>query len=173
MKRVAIISALTALTALTATVATADTPLQRSPAHELQEDEKAAIAEVIVLFASNDGTGIDPCASHLKALEQPPLSSYDSYSCLTEQKIPLKLKTSTSVATPDKGKLSLSLDEVIPREGKKPKYSVQVRIDKANGELTCCLRMPDHFAVNRHDTTLIFDQQPQANLIAQIGAPFV
>lgn len=138
MKRVPIQSALSvlglgALLALTAPVATADTSFDGDGPIALQEAKTAAVAEVIVLFASNAGTGIDDCAKHLKALKQPPLSSYDSYQCLTNKKLPLELATSASMATPDKGKLSLLLNEVVPRENKKPKYDVDVQIDKADG----------------------------------------
>jgi hypothetical protein len=133
MKRFGLITALTALTAFTATVATADTTFDQQPALALQEQKQAATAEVIVLFASNQGKGIDKCAAHLKALKQPPLSSYDSYSCLSEKKLPLKLKTKASMAAPDGGKLWLLLNAVVPREKKKPKYNVDVQIDKADG----------------------------------------
>lgn len=136
MRRLAIISALTlscfsAAGTLTATVATADTSVD---VVELQEKKQAATAEVLVLFASNAGTGVDKCAAHLKALTQPPLSSYDSYSCLSEKKLPLMLKTSASMATPDQGKLSLNLNRVIARPDKKPKYDVDVQVDEADGE---------------------------------------
>ncbi len=119
------------LTLLPASVATADTSFERADA--LQETKKAAVADVIVLFASNSGTGIDGCAAHLKALKQPPLSAYDSYSCLAAEKLPLLLKKLTTMTTPDEGKLSLSLNAVVPRENKKPKYDIDVQIDKADG----------------------------------------
>lgn len=131
MKRLMIISALAALTALTATVATADT---HGDAVELQESKPASVAEVIVLFASNEGTGIDPCAAHLKALAQPPLSAYNSYSCLTDKKVPLTLNAAATMETPDKGKLSMTLKKVIPRDNKTPKYDVDVQIDKPDGD---------------------------------------
>lgn len=137
MRRLAIITALTLSSlsvagTLTTTVATADTSFD-GPV-ELQEKKHAATAEVLVLFASNAGTGIDKCASHLKALAQPPLSSYDSYACLTNKKLPLQLKTSASMATPDSGKLSLNLNGVITRPDKKPKYDVDVQVDQADGD---------------------------------------
>ncbi len=133
MKRRAIISALS-LCALTATVQAADVPMNRPPAVELQEKKQQATADVLVLFANNSGKGIDKCAAHLKALTQPPLSSYDSYSCLLDKKVPLLLKTAASVETPDKGKLTFSLNEVIARPNKPPKYDVDVQVDEKGGE---------------------------------------
>ena len=149
MKRAALMPALRALTAVFALTMVAlpvgaDTSLERDAIYgeqafgdqvfEAQEETKSvATAEVIVLFASNAGTGIEDCAKHLKALKQPPLSSYDSYACLTNKKLPLSLKAKASMATPDKGKLTLMLNEVVPRENKKPKYNVDVQIDRADG----------------------------------------
>ncbi len=135
MNNVTFISTL-ALAALACSVtasATADTFFSPETI-ALQEGKQAAVADVMVLFASNSGKGIDECAKHLKALSQPPLSSYDSYACLTEKKLPLQLNTSTSMATPDKGKLLLNLNKVMPRENKKPKYDLDVQVDKADGD---------------------------------------
>jgi hypothetical protein len=100
---------------------------------ELQAKADAK-AEVLVLHASNSGKGIDPKLDELKKdLQKPPLSSYDSYEQLAKESRELKLKTPASVSLPNQGKLALTLNEVIPRENKPPKYDVDVKVDDKDG----------------------------------------
>jgi hypothetical protein len=136
MSRAAFVTALTlSLSAMFSggAVAIADTSSDRGDIVELQTNE-AAVAEVLVLHATNSGKGIDDKLKHLKKdLQKPPLSSYDSYEQLAQESRGLELKTPATVSLPNEGKLSLTLNEVIPREGKKPKFDVDVKVDDKDG----------------------------------------
>lgn len=104
----------------------------RAEASELQAAEQA-VAEVLVLHATNDGNGIDPAIGDLPQLKQPPFSSYDSYKLLERGK--LELGPKGEMKLPDGGKLILELEKTTSDDGKgKSRYLVAAKVLKKSGD---------------------------------------
>ena len=98
----------------------------------LADAENVAVAEVLVLHATNDAKGIDPAIGDLPQLKQPPFSSYDSYKLLERGK--LDLGPSGEMKLPDGGKLTLKLEKVQPGKKGESRYVVDAQVLKKNGD---------------------------------------
>lgn len=134
MKRAALFAFLSAGLLLPAIATGAPTPAASAgQAIELQDDKREAVAEVLVLHATNDGKGIDPAIGDLPQLKQPPFSSYDSYKLLERGK--LDLGPNGEMKLPDGGKLTLALEKVQGggKEGE-TRYVVDAQVLKKNGD---------------------------------------
>jgi hypothetical protein len=97
---------------------------------------QATIAcEVVVLHATNDGTGIDPKIGKMPELGQPPFSSYNSYKLLDRPKLALAKGKSTTVKLPTGRDLMVTFKEVIePKKKDEPKrYTITASIQKPDG----------------------------------------
>jgi hypothetical protein len=92
-------------------------------------------SEIILLHATNDGTGIDPKIGKMPELEKPPLSSYNSYKLLDRPKISLTKGKPSTLKLPNGGDLMVTLKEVVePKkkdEGKR--YVITASIQKPGG----------------------------------------
>ena len=91
--------------------------------------------EIVILHATNDGSGIDPKIGKMPALGQPPFSSYNSYKLLDRVKLPLGKGKSSTTKLPTGRDLMVSLKDVI--DAKKAvearKYVVTASIQKPDG----------------------------------------
>lgn len=95
-----------------------------------------AKAELIVLIASNDGSGIDAKIPNQEQLKKPPFSAYGSYRLAERADLNLPKGKVVERALPDKGKLTLTLEDVVTPKSPKdePRYIVAASILKADGE---------------------------------------
>jgi hypothetical protein len=75
--------------------------------------KQSAKVEVLVLHATSGGTGIDPKLGDMPELKKPPFSSYDSYRLLDQSELVLEQGTASAKPLPDKGKLTLTLKEIV------------------------------------------------------------
>jgi hypothetical protein len=97
--------------------------------------EAAVAAEVIVLHATNDGTGIDPKIGKMPELGKPPFSSYNSYKLLDRSKLSLAKGSPGTAKLPNDGVLQVSLKEIVqPKAKGEPKrFLVGASIQKPGG----------------------------------------
>lgn len=115
------------------------TPAARADGKEPAGDKAPASqarAEIIVLHATNDHTGIDPKIGKLPELAKPPFSSYDSYKLLDRAEVQLAQGAAQQRKLPDDGQLAVTLKDVLPPEkkGDPPRFSVAARIQKPGGK---------------------------------------
>ncbi len=87
----------------------------------LQDDAGAAQqvevpAEIMVLHATNSGGGIDPELRHLKQLQKPPFSAYDTYRLLHRHAIALRLQQPDATQLPNGRTLRTVLKAVLPED---------------------------------------------------------
>lgn len=75
--------------------------------------KQSAKVEILVLHATSGGTGIDPKLGDMPELKKPPFSSYDSYKLLDQSELVLEQGKANAKALPDKGKLTLTLKEIV------------------------------------------------------------
>jgi hypothetical protein len=96
--------------------------------------DAAVSAEVIVLAATNDGSGLDPKIGKMPELLKPPLSSYNSYKLLDRSKVSLVKGTTTTTRLPNTRDLKITLKEEVPaKDGEPAKYVITASIQKADG----------------------------------------
>lgn len=95
-------------------------PLQGAPAPSVPVADTAKVpakqsakVEVLVLHATSGGTGIDPRLGDMPELKKPPFSSYDSYKLLDQSELVLEQGKANAKPLPDKGKLTLTLKEIV------------------------------------------------------------
>jgi hypothetical protein len=91
--------------------------------------------EIVILHATNDGSGIDPKIGKMPALAQPPFSSYNSYKLLDRVKLPLGKGKSSTTKLPTGRDLMVALKEIIePKKKDEPRrYLVTASIQKPDG----------------------------------------
>ena len=91
----------------------------------------SAKAEIIVLHATNDATGIDPKIGKIPALLQPPFSAYNSYKLLDRAEVQLDKGIQQDRTLPDGGKLAVSLKDIEKKDKDAPsKYVVIMSIER-------------------------------------------
>ena len=83
-------------------------------------------SEILVLHATNTGGGIDPELQHLKQLQKPPFSAYDTYRLLHRHSIVLRLQQPDSTQLPNGRTLRTVLKAVLPEE----RYRVAASISR-------------------------------------------
>lgn len=93
-------------------------------------------AEVVILHATNDGSGIDPKIGKMPALGKPPFSSYNSYKLLDRVTLPLSALKPSTTKLPTGRDLMVSLKEVIePKKKDEPRrFVVTASIQKPDGK---------------------------------------
>lgn len=98
-------------------------------------EEAAVSAEVIILHATNDGTGIDPKIGKMPELAKPPFSSYNSYKLLDRVKLPLAKAKSSTTKLPNDRVLMVSLKDVIlpKKKDESKRFVVSASIQKPGG----------------------------------------
>ena len=91
--------------------------------------------EIVILHATNEGTGIDPKIGKMPALAQPPFSSYNSYKLLDRVKLPLAKGKSSTTKLPTGRDLMVALKDIIdPKKKDEPRrYLVTASIQKPDG----------------------------------------
>lgn len=122
---------------LVATTALAD---DVRPAHAPAPAQTATPAaavnmEVIVLHATNDGTGIDPKIGKIPELSKPPFSSYNSYKLLDRPKISVTKGGQSTVKLPNGRDMAVMLKDILaPKtKGEVTRYVVSTSIQKPGG----------------------------------------
>lgn len=97
--------------------------------------ESTLSAEVVILHATNDNTGIDSKIGKMPELEKPPFSSYNSYKLLDRKTLPISKEKSSTVKLPNDRELMISLKDIIlPKKKDEPKkYVVGASIQKPGG----------------------------------------
>jgi hypothetical protein len=95
-----------------------------------------ARAEIVVLHATNDHTGIDPKIGKMPELAKPPFSSYDSYKLLDRVEVNLTRGSAEQKKLPDDGQLAVTLKEILAAEkkGDPPRFAVSAKIQKPGGK---------------------------------------
>lgn len=95
-----------------------------------------ARAEIVVLHATNDHTGIDPKIGKMPELGKPPFSSYDSYKLLDRAEVQLTRGSAQQKKLPDDGQLAVTLKEILAAEkkGDPPRFAVSAKIQKPGGK---------------------------------------
>jgi hypothetical protein len=91
--------------------------------------------EIVILHATNDGSGIDPKIGKMPALGQPPFSSYNSYKLLDRVKLPLTKGKSSTTKLPTGRDLMVALKDIIEptKKGEPRRYLVTASIQKPDG----------------------------------------
>ena len=89
----------------------------------LAEDDKGKkpdaapyFAEISVLHATNETKGIDERIGDMPELKNPPFSSYDSYTLLDRQKLPLIKNDPKRLKLPNGRMLETKLLEILPKD---------------------------------------------------------
>lgn len=101
-------------------------PEQGSPA------ALAAKADVMVLLAKNDNSGIDPAIGKIPELTKPPLSSFNSYKLLQKGQMDLEKDVEKKFDLPDKSTLTAKLSNVTRNKDKpEKKFAVSITIPKS------------------------------------------
>jgi len=72
-------------------------------------------SEILVLHATNTGGGIDPELRHLKQLQNPPFSAYNTYKLLNRRSISLVPMQAHSMLLPNDSTLRTVLKAVLPQ----------------------------------------------------------
>jgi len=96
---------------------------------------EAVSAEVIVLHATNDGSGIDPKIGKMAELGKPPFSSYNSYKLLDRSKMSVDKASPTKIKLPNDGVLMVSLKDVIlpKKKDEQKRYVIGASVQKPGG----------------------------------------
>jgi hypothetical protein len=102
----------------------------------VQTREAAVAAEIVILYATNDGTGIDPKIGTMPELAKPPFSAYNSYKLLERSKLELAKGSPTKVKLPNASVLQVSLKDVLAAKKKDEprRFVISASIQKPGGD---------------------------------------
>jgi hypothetical protein len=105
------------------------------PAPAEQGAACAVTAEVVVLHATNDGSGIDPKIGNMPELGKPPFSAYNSYKLLERPKLCLSKGKSVTTKLPTGRDLMVSLKDVVQpsKKGDPRRFVLSASIQKPGG----------------------------------------
>src|SRR5262249_19803890 len=82
-------------------------------------------AEITVLYATNDGSGIDPKIGKMPELNNPPFSSYKSYKLLDRSTAQLVKGKAATTKLPNARDLKITMkDEIPPKDGEAKRYVI-------------------------------------------------
>lgn len=107
------------------------------PGQPVQLAAAAAIScDVMILHATNDGSGIDPRLGSMPALSKPPFSSYNSYKLLQQTSLPLNKGQAAPLQLPTSRELRVVYKDVIdpPKAGDALRYVITASIQKPDGK---------------------------------------
>ena len=98
--------------------------------------EAAVSTEIVVLHATNDGTGIDPKIGKMPELGKPPFSSYKRYKLLDRSQHPTSKAAASTIKLPNDAVLKVSLKDVIEpqKKGEAKRYVMSASIQKPGGK---------------------------------------
>jgi hypothetical protein len=107
----------------------------QAPTPAPEAPDATITAEVVILHATNDGTGLDPKIGKMPELVKPPFSAYNSYKLLERLKISLTKGKPTTTTLPNGSVLMVSLKEVVAAKKKdEPKrFVISASIQKPGG----------------------------------------
>lgn len=129
--------ALTVALATNSAVVLADPPAPLPKDTVAPRDAACAVsAEVVILHATNDGTGIDPKLGKMPELSKPPFSSYNSYRLHDTARVCLAKGKGETVKLPTGRDLQINLKEVIEptKRGEARRFVVSASIQKPDGK---------------------------------------
>lgn len=120
--------------ALGAPAATAEEPAP-APA-PTQPAQPAASAEIVILHATNDGSGIDSKIGQMPELAKPPFSAYNSYKLLERAKLGLAKGKPMTIKLPNQSVLQVSLKDVVAAKKKDEpqRYVISASIQQPGGD---------------------------------------
>lgn len=125
-----------ALLGLTVALASPIAAAQNAPPAQVPATQTVR-AEIVVLHATNDGTGIDKAIGDMPELAKPPFSSYNSYKLLSRTDPPLVLTKGKAEPTklPNERKLQVLFKDVIEPKRKEDvrRWVINATIQKPNG----------------------------------------
>ncbi|EYF05855.1 Hypothetical protein CAP_2856 [Chondromyces apiculatus DSM 436] len=106
------------------------------PAPPAQAAQAAVSADVVILHATNDGTGIDAKIGQMPELAKPPFSAYNSYKLLDRTSLSLSKSKPTKLTLPNQSVLQVSLKEVLaPKKKDEPqRYVISASIQQPGGD---------------------------------------
>ena len=92
-------------------------------------------AELVILHATNDGTGIDPKLGKMPELGKPPFSSYNSYKLVERVTLPLEKGKQATTKLPNDRVMAVVLKDILQgsKKGDPPKFVVSASIQKPEG----------------------------------------
>jgi hypothetical protein len=96
----------------------------------------SAKIDVLIMLATNDGSGIDPKIGSLPQLGKPPFSAYNSYKLLDRPKISVTKGTPATVTLPNSRDLLVSLKDILPPKKKDDptRYVLSASVQKPGGD---------------------------------------
>jgi hypothetical protein len=91
--------------------------------------------ELVILHATNDGSGIDPKIGKMAELGKPPFSSYNSYKLLSRSQLSLDKAKLSTTKLPNDRELGVTLKDVqaAKSKGEPAKYVVNASIKNPGG----------------------------------------
>ena len=99
---------------------------------------QAINAQVMIIHATNKGTGISPKLGDLAQLKSPPFStSFNSFDLLSDTKLALKVGTPSTTAMPTRGEnLVVTFTGMAPPSPRDPtpKYVISTSVQQAGGK---------------------------------------
>lgn len=100
-----------------------------------QPNPSAVMAELVILHATNDGSGIDPKIGKMPELGKPPFSSYNSYKLLERVKLSLDKGKQTTTKLPNDRVMGVTLKDILQanKKGESSKYVISASIQKPGG----------------------------------------
>jgi hypothetical protein len=98
--------------------------------------EIAVSAEIVILHATNDGTGIDAKIGKMPELAKPPFSAYNSYKLLERSNLGLAKGKPTNVKLPNASVLQVSLKDVLAAKKKDEprRFVISASIQQPGGD---------------------------------------
>jgi hypothetical protein len=103
----------------------------------LEKQAEATIsAEIVVLHATNDNSGIDPKLGKMPELGKPPFSAYNSYKLLDRMNLSVVKGKSSKATLPNGRDLMVSLKDIIAgkKKDEPKKYVIGASIQKGSGD---------------------------------------
>jgi len=99
------------------------------------QTQNAVTAELVILHATNDGSGIDPKIGKMPELGKPPFSSYNSYKLLERVKLSLGKGQQTTTKLPNDRVMGVMLKDILEgsKKGESSKYVISASIQKPGG----------------------------------------
>ncbi|AKT43362.1 hypothetical protein [Chondromyces crocatus] len=109
---------------------------QEKTAPPAQAAQSAISTEIVVLHATNDGTGIDAKIGPMPELAKPPFSAYNSYKLLERTRLSVTKSNPTTLKLPNQSVLRLSLKEVVASKKKDEpqRYVLSASIQQPGGD---------------------------------------
>lgn len=120
MRSLASALSVAALLLTMAAFGSSDAAAQEKPAPPApaQAPQAAVSAEIVILHATNDGSGIDPKIGQMPELAKPPFSAYNSYKLLERTKLDLAKGKPATLKLPNESVLQLSLKDILAAKKK-------------------------------------------------------